>query len=425
MLRPVPAARRRGFTLIELLVVIAIIAILVSLIIPAVANARATANSMKDKANLKNIGLGLHSFAANDPAGRYCTGAYDFRRDGCPDTWGWVADLVNSGAASGETLTSPISDLQGSEKLNDLLGADTTDSKDGAPLSRLNSGVCATFADLDGGTPTPDRLQKVGQMMEDGYTTNYAASWWLVRSAPKIARTASGTIIGNAAGGGLKGLSGTAGPLTQTRQENSAIPSNTISWMGVAAPGDDDEAVLIADIPGKLTAGSRLAEAFNDGPARAVAGDSVQLADVTLVAALETPIKQAGGIPNGDTIFANGTTAASPGEPVTTAPFYLQDTRDWFAWGGNGKKKHVNLLQGDGSVIQVNDQNGDGYLNPGFAVGPGSATDGSGGSAGSKTQDQLAATVGYTNSVVELPPSVSYNGPTLDSQALKKEAFED
>ena len=431
MLRPAPARdqkNRGGFTLIELLVVIAIIAILVSLIIPAVNNARASANSLKDKSNLKNIGIGLHSFATNDPQERFCTGAYDFRRDGCPDTYGWVADLVNSGAAGAEDLTSPISDLEGSEKLNDLLGADTTDSKDGAPVARLNSGICATF-DAASTPPSPERLQKVGQMMEDGYTTNYAASWWLVRSAPKVGKVGGVTIIGDPLPGpdqgkGLKGLSGTLGPLTRTRQENSSIPSSTISWMGVAAAGDDDEAVLIADIPGKLSAGVRLSEAFNDGPARAVDGDSVQLADApTPLALLDAAAVEAGGIPNGDTVFSNGTTSASPGSPVTTVPFYLQDTRDWFAWGGNGKKKHVNLLQGDGSVIQVQDQNGDGFLNPGFAVGVGSAPDGS--SAGAKTRDQLAATVGYTDSTVELSPSVSYSGPTLDSQAIKKEAFED
>ncbi len=41
---------------------------------------------------------------------------------------------MNSGAASGPDLTSPISDLQGSEKLNDLIGAaPTNDGKDGGP----------------------------------------------------------------------------------------------------------------------------------------------------------------------------------------------------------------------------------------------------------------------------------------------------
>lgn len=413
--------RLKGFTLVELLVVIAIIGLLVALVLPAISRARESARTAACQNNLRQFGIGLHIFADRDSKERLSTGASDFRRDGCMDTWGWVADLVNINAALPGEMLCPSNPLRGSEKLNDLLGRDTTDAKDGAPLARLNSGVCGApqWAGLTGssgsgtfantGASDQERAALVARAFVDkGYNTNYAAGWHMVRSAPKVnvdVATTPATIIaiGDSSKQGLKGLSTTRGPLTRRLLETSPIVSSNVAMLGDAAPGDADEAVLALDIQYGPTLvdgttpdpfsnggteskeflgqGELLTEAFNDGPAYWDSASSTlnliqQAGDLSAQAAAES----AGSIP----------------APTESSNTYLQDTRDWFAVHGGGRSGTCNVLMADGSVKVFNDLNGDKYLNPGFPV------------PNNLTEAQYAS-IGYRGSEVELPAGEMFN----------------
>jgi len=265
------ASCRRGVTLLELLVVIAIIALLAALLFPAIQAARESARQGACQSNLRQFGIGLAAHAQRH--GTFCSGAFDWKRDGCVTEFGWVADLVNAGTPTGQMLC-PSSPWVISEAYLDLLTLSSADfdccdclgldrakgsTEQATPDGAIVKNPCRELLE---DSPADRRAFVEERIFKKHYNTNYTASWYLVRSGVKL-NPATGNLLAKAGCDEktLKSRHSTLGPLQQGYADSAAGGLAFLPLLGCGAAAGQLSAAM-----GYAPSGALTVKSFTDGP---------------------------------------------------------------------------------------------------------------------------------------------------------------
>ncbi len=352
-----------GFTLVEMLTVISIIGILVALLLPALNLARSAARNAECQNNLRQIGIGLNATAQSH--GKFCSGSFDWKRDGCVIDKGWVADLVKQGIPVGELLC-PSSPARLSATYNHLstltsgdfpphvdpLGPESQTEIDGSIIEN----PCRKI--LSQNLPPESEERRVvieEEICDKFFNTNYTASWFLVRGSVVLNESGNISNPQNLEGReALKSTRCTLGPLQLDVLDATEIPLTTIPLLGCGASAGFSR----QDI-GEIPTGTPVAYPMTAGP--------------VLKTTMNPPQ------------FSSGTPMGGPkGWWATWEHKCLQDYRS-FAPVHNNK---CNILFADGSVRSIVDQNNDDFLNNGFPANP---------------------NTGFSSETIEIPEKVIYS----------------
>ncbi|MEL6894756.1 MAG: DUF1559 domain-containing protein [Planctomycetota bacterium] len=360
---------RQAMTLIELLVVISIIGILAAITLPALSSAREAARSTACQFNLKEMGTALIARTTKNDT-PFCSGSFDLNRDGNIEENGWVADLVRSGVLPSEMMCSSNTAIT-SKAIEDISTIDNTDIVTNACVDMLGApesldqfgdksrNVMLVIAQDSLAPGSPERAHQIQRrLIEQGYNTNYAASWTMCRGRFILDELSGNVALGSTACLDMdpKGRFVTTGPLTTKDVDSGRFPADTIVLLGDAAPGGFIEHPI-----GGFLGGEWKDSAWVNGsdfrPELAEGGEAYTISMIGTPTLVNGSYKQPS--------FPTPTPAAGKDGYLRVWNFNVRHDYRGLMPVHRGS---ANVLTADGGTHTFYDKNGDGFINVGFEV---------------------------------------------------------